>query len=68
MELTPLKQIPVAFVRKTLTEHQKEYIQIKWYIKEAMEKWDGTKILLYEHLSEDMPLSFHTIRKLAEAL
>ena len=68
MELTPLKDIPIKFVRKTLTDHQSEYIRIKFYIKEAMEQWEGTKMDLYEELAEDMPLSAHTIRKLAQAL
>lgn len=68
MELTPLKEIPIRFVRKTLTDYQKEQIQIKYYIKLAMDQWDGTKMDLYEELTEHMPFSIHTIRKLAQAL
>ena len=68
MELTPFEDIPESFIKKTLTVHQKEYIQIKYYIKEAKENWKGVKVDLYENLSEIMPLSVHSIRKLAEQL
>ena len=68
MDLIPFKEVPVSFIRKTLTNHQKEYIQIKYHIKLALEECEGTKIDLYEDLSEELPLSFHTIRKLAEAI
>jgi len=33
-----------------------------------MDEWEGTKMDLYEELAEDMPLSAHTIRKLAQAV
>lgn len=68
MELVPFTDIPVSFIHETLTETQKEYIQIKFYIKEAMEKRKGTKADLYYQLAEDMPLSIHTIRKLAQQI
>ena len=68
MDLTPFNKIPASFIKKTLTDQQKEYIQIKFYIKEAMDKWEGTKLSLYYELVEEMPFSIHTIRKLAEQL
>lgn len=68
MDLTPIKQIPVSFIRKTLTDQQTEYVQIKYYIKQAMDNWDGTKLDLYDKLAEDMPLSVHTIRKLGQQI
>lgn len=68
MELKPINKIPVSFIRKTLTDHQKELIQIKFYIKEAIDKWEGTKLSLYDTLAEELPLSVHTIRKLEQQI
>lgn len=68
MELTPFKEIPESFIKKHLTHHQKEYIQIKYYIQMAMDKWEGSKVDLYEILGDEIPLSIHSIRKLAEGL
>jgi len=68
LNLIPIKNIPVSFIRKTLTQHQKEYIAIKFHIKVAMDKWEGTKLALYDQLAKEMPLSVHTIRKLAQQI
>jgi len=68
LKLTPINKIPCSFIRKTLTDHQKEYIAIKYYIKQAMEDWEGTKLSLYDQLVEELPLSIHSIKKLAEQI
>lgn len=68
LELTPFNKIPASFIRKTLTDHQKEYIQIKFFIKEAIDNWDGTKLSLYDKLADEIPMSIHTITKLGGQL
>jgi hypothetical protein len=73
---TPFDEIPDEFVLSTITEHQKKSIQIKYYIKQAIDEWKAkpshssrdTKGQLYQNLTEVLPLGLHSIEKLAKKL
>ena len=74
--LTSFDQIPIDFTLSTLTEHKRKTIQIKYYIKQAVDAWkskashtiEDTRTQLYEDLSEILPLGFHSIEKFAKKL
>lgn len=73
---TPFDEIPTDFVISTLTEHKKKTIQIKYFIKQAVDKWkakpfhsiEDTKTQLYQDLAEVLPLGFYSVEKFAKEL
>jgi len=63
-----LKISPPNFVSNALTTHQKEAIQIKYYIKLALDKWKEERSKLYDKLIPELRLSYEWIRTTAEKL
>ena len=66
--MIPYEEIPTNFVSSTLTVHQKEIVQIKYYIKLALDKWDGEREKLYDKLIPELHLGSRSIRRFAENL
>ena len=74
--LTEFDEIPISFTISTLTKHKRRTIQIKFYIKQAVDAWkaksshtsEDTRTQLYEDLAEILPLGFHSIEKFAKKL
>lgn len=64
----PFEDIPTNFVSSTLTVLQKEIIQIKYYIKLALDNWTDSKAELHEKLSPQLRLSVHRVNTLTKGL
>lgn len=62
------EDIPTNFVSSVLTVHQKEAIQIKYYIKLALDEWTEGRGKLYEKLIPELHISYEWIRTTAEKL
>ncbi len=66
--MIPFQDIPTNFILNTLTVHQKEIIQIKDYIKLALDNWTKRRGILYEQLAPELHLGSDSIRRFAEKL
>ena len=60
-------QIPFSFLLKNLTPYQKKTIEIKYYIKQRMNKWVGFKQEFYDELADELHLSARRIRKIEQS-
>lgn len=66
--MIPFEEIPTNFALNTLTSFQKEVIQIRYYIKLAMDKCVGDKQKTYREIAPQLNLSIHRIITLSKRL
>ena len=67
--LIQFEDIPHNFVSAILTRHQKEGVQMNYYIKSQLDKWEGLRRTeLYGAISQELKLSPFSIRKMSERL
>ena len=64
--MIPFAEIPADFILGTFTEYQRKAMEIKYYVKEEMKKWEDDKVIRYRELGKELFLSWHRIRKIAE--
>ena len=65
--MIPFDQIPFSFLLKNLTFHQKGTIEIKYYIKQEMNKCEGIKQRRYEQLADELHLSIRRVRMIEQS-
>lgn len=64
MENISIKSIPASFVINNLTEYQAKSIEIKWFVKDFIDSYDGSIIKACGQLEELLSMDRRSIQNI----